>query len=91
MKKEEVEKIYELARLELNEDVEKIADKFNKTLDFISPIFEVDTTGVKMFDFATPKKAVFREDIPEKSLDRQVALKNAKDTQYGYFKLEWEL
>ena len=36
-------------------------------------------------------EAILREDVPGKSLDREDALKNAKDTEYGYFRLDWKL
>ena len=40
----EVERIYNLSHLSLeNQDKEIIAQKFNRVLDFIEQIFEVDT------------------------------------------------
>ncbi len=92
MDKNEVIRIYKLANLDLsNQDIDIISDKYNKILDFIDHIFNVDCEDVKMTEMLDNHKAVLREDIEGKSLDRQDALKNAKDTEYGYFRLNWKL
>ncbi|MDU0945621.1 Asp-tRNA(Asn)/Glu-tRNA(Gln) amidotransferase subunit GatC [Anaerococcus vaginalis] len=92
MDKNEVIRIYKLANLDLsNQDIDIISDKYNKILDFIDHIFDVDCKDVKMTEMLDNHKAVLREDIEGKSLDRQDALKNAKDTEYGYFRLNWKL
>lgn len=92
MDKNEVIRIYKLANLDLsNQDIDLISDKYNKILDFIDHIFDVDCENVKMTEMLDNHKAVLREDVEGKSLDRQDALKNAKDTEYGYFRLNWKL
>ncbi|MCI5839183.1 MAG: Asp-tRNA(Asn)/Glu-tRNA(Gln) amidotransferase subunit GatC [Peptoniphilaceae bacterium] len=92
MNKEEVRKVYNLARLDLNEEkLEKIAEKYNKIIEFINPIFDVNTDSVEETDIASSFNATFRKDEIKKSLDREDALKNAKETEYGQFKLKWEL
>lgn len=92
MDKNEVIRIYKLANLDLsNQDIDIISDKYNKILDFIDHIFDVDCEDVKMTEMLDNHKAVLREDIEGKSLDRQDALKNSKDTEYGYFRLNWKL
>lgn len=92
MDKNEVIRIYKLANLDLsNQDIDIISDKYNKILDFIDHIFDVDCENVKMTEMLDNHKAVLREDVEGKSLDRQDALKNAKDTEYGYFRLNWKL
>lgn len=92
MDKNEVIRIYKLANLDLsNQDIDLISDKYNKILDFIDHIFDVDCEDVKMTEMLDNHKAVLREDVEGKSLDRQDALKNAKDTEYGYFRLNWKL
>lgn len=88
----EVERIYNLSHLSLeNQDKEMIAQKFNRVLDFIEGIFVVDTDDVEMTEYIKTHKAVFREDRPKESLARSKALENAKDTEYGYFRLDWKL
>ena len=92
MYKNEVFRIYKLANLDLsNQDVDLISDKYNKILDFIDHIFDVDCKDVKMTEMLDNHEAILREDVPGKSLDREDALKNAKDTEYGYFRLDWKL
>ena len=92
MDKNEVFRIYKLANLDLsNQDVDLISDKYNKILDFIDHIFDVDCKAVKMTEMLDNHEAILREDVPGKSLDREDALKKAKDTEYGYFRLDWKL
>ena len=92
MDKNEVFRIYKLAHLDLsNQDVELISNKYNKILDFIDHIFDVDCKDVKLTEMLDNHEAILREDVPGKSLDREDALKNAKDTEYGYFRLDWKL
>ena len=92
MDKNEVFRIYKLANLDLsNQDVDLISDKYSKILDFIDHIFDVDCKDVKMTEMLDNHEAILREDVPGKSLDREDALKNAKDTEYGYFRLDWKL
>lgn len=92
MNKEEVEKIYKLANLDLtNKDINIITDKFNLILDFIDHIFDVDSEDVEITEMINNHKAILREDEIKDSLDREDALKNAKDTQFGYFRLDWKL
>lgn len=87
--KEEVIRIYDLAHLNLDEDrVEILSEKYTKVLDFAELIMEVDTENVLPMEMVQEEKAVFREDIPEESLDRETALQNAKDREYGYFRLK---
>lgn len=88
----EVERIYNLSHLSLeNQDKELIAKKFNRVLDFVEEIFEVNTDDVEMTEYIKTHKAVFREDSPKESLSRSKALENAKDTEFGYFRLDWKL
>ncbi|MDY3007341.1 Asp-tRNA(Asn)/Glu-tRNA(Gln) amidotransferase subunit GatC [Anaerococcus sp. AGMB00486] len=92
MNKNEVERVYRLANLDLsNEDIDIITNKYNIILDFIDHIFEVDCENVEMTEMLENHKAILREDEAQESLDREDALKNAKDTQFGYFRLDWKL
>lgn len=92
MDKNEVIRIYRLANLDLSkQDINVISDKYNKILDFIDHIFDVDCESVKMTEMLDNHNAILRDDVVGKSLDREDALKNAKDTEYGYFRLDWKL
>lgn len=50
-----------------------------KTLDLedVKPLY-------KVFDYSNP----LREDIPKKGINREDVLKQARDSQYGFLKLE---
>lgn len=88
----EVERVYNLANLNVpEEDLELMAKKYNTVTDFIERIFEVDTSRVDMLEIIASHKAVLREDEVKESLPREKALENAKDTEYGYFRLNWKL
>lgn len=92
MEKTEVKRAYELANLEVSDqDLEVITDKFNQVLDFIDEIFEVDTEGVEATEMLENHRAVLRKDDVKPSLTRDQALENAKDKEYGFFRLDWSL
>lgn len=92
MDKKEVEKIYNLSNLSLEgKDVDLISDKYNQVLDFIEEIFDVDTEGVELTEAIYAHNAVFRLDEPKESVDRDMALKNASNKEFGYFRVDWKL
>ena len=85
----EVKRVYSLANLKIKEeDLEVMKDKFNTVLNFANTILEVDTSNVEMLEMVSNHTSVLREDEVEDSLDRDLALKNAKDKEYGYFRLK---
>lgn len=92
MEAKEVEKIYRLANLSLDgKDTNDLSDKFNKVIDFIEDVFDVDTDGVELTESIYSHKAVFRDDSKSYSVDREDALRNAPDKEFGYFRLDWKL
>ncbi|SJZ33092.1 Asp-tRNA(Asn)/Glu-tRNA(Gln) amidotransferase subunit GatC [Selenihalanaerobacter shriftii] len=83
-----VEKVAMLARLELStEEEEKMTDQLNDILDYADKLNELDTEGVEPTAHALPIKNVFREDVVEESLDRDIALENAPEKKDGSFKV----
>lgn len=86
--RDEVVKIYDLANLELTENVDDLYEKYNTVLDFASMIMECNTEGVDYLEFLPQYHSILREDTPKESIPREVALKNAKSREYGYFKLK---
>lgn len=92
MDNKEVEKIYRLANLSLDgKDVDNLSNKFNIVLDFIEDIFDVDTEGVELTERIDSHIAMFREDEVKESISRDQALSNAANTEFGYFRLDWDL
>ena len=89
MNKDEVIRIYDLANLELDlNQVEMIQDKYNTVLSFAKNILEVDTEGIRPMEMVDNHNAHLRVDEAEDGLDREEALKNATDREYGYFRLK---
>lgn len=87
--KEEVKRIYEMAHLNIkDEELDKMEEKFNTVLDFSRTILEVNTNDVDMLEIVENHESVLREDKVFESIDREEALKNAKDREYGYFRLK---
>lgn len=89
LNKKDVEKIYDLANLKLADNqIDDLVVKYQKVLDFAEIILEVDTSDVEILEIIPEHFAELREDIPYEGLSRDDALKNAKDREYGYFRLK---
>jgi len=76
--KETVEKVANLARLELAEDEKElmIAD-MNKILGFMDKLNEMDTKGVEPLIYMTDEINGVREDVIKQEITTAEALKNA--------------
>lgn len=86
--RKEIIRVYGLASLELREDeIEKIQSKYSKVLAFAQEILQVDTSQVEPTELITEHNARLREDTVAPSVSREDALKNARDREFGYFKL----
>lgn len=87
--KEEVKKIYYLANLKVKEEeLDIIAKKFDDVLVFANEIMEVDTSECKALEIVVEHNSPLREDVVEESISREDALLNARDKEYGYFRLQ---
>ncbi len=86
--KEEMEYIAELSMLKFsNEEIKKLMEEFNKTLDYMKEIQKVDTKNIESTYQVNNNYQYLREDKIKESFSREEALKNAPDEQFGYFKL----
>lgn len=84
----DVEKIYRESMLAIEEGKkEETIKKFKDVVENVGSIFDLDTEGVEYFEITSEIKSPLREDEPEESIDREVALKNTKHREYGYFKI----
>jgi aspartyl-tRNA(Asn)/glutamyl-tRNA(Gln) amidotransferase subunit C len=82
----QVEHIAKLARLNLTSDeIDKFTRELTVILTYIDQLQAVDTTGVEPQNQFITAENVFREDIPEDSLPRDEALRNAPDRDQEYF------
>lgn len=86
--KEDIKHIAYLSRLEFrDEEIDDFATKFSEVLEYVEKLAEVDTSCVEPTYGVNDIMNVFREDEVETSFDREDALKNAPDKEFGYFKL----
>jgi aspartyl-tRNA(Asn)/glutamyl-tRNA(Gln) amidotransferase subunit C len=84
--KETVDKIANLARLELAEDEkEGLIEDMNKILGFMAKLNEIDTTGVEPLVYMTNETNVLREDVVKQDITTKEALLNAPKHTDEYF------
>ena len=80
-----VEHLAHLSRLDFDDDSkEKMKFDFEKMLDFVAKLEEVDTTNVEPLSYMSSELNVLREDKVEEVLTQEQALQNApvNDTDY---------
>ncbi|MBI5266109.1 MAG: Asp-tRNA(Asn)/Glu-tRNA(Gln) amidotransferase subunit GatC [candidate division Zixibacteria bacterium] len=86
LSKEQVEHIAKLARLNLTPaEIEKYTHELTVILSYIDQLQTVNTEGVEVQNQFITAENVFREDVPEPSLPRSEALRNAPDRDEEYF------
>lgn len=86
--KEQVVKVYELAMLEVPEDgVDELVEKFQIIYNMAARVMEVDTEGLEFMETSVTHACPLRKDIVEPSMDRELALANAHDREFGYVRL----
>jgi aspartyl-tRNA(Asn)/glutamyl-tRNA(Gln) amidotransferase subunit C len=88
----DVEKIAELARLELTaEETTSFTEQLSSILGYIDKLNELDTTDVAPLSHGSTAgddtEYARRDDEVRPSLGQQVATKNAPDAEKGYFKV----
>ncbi len=75
-----------LARLELTDaEVERMAAELSHVLDHIEKIGELDLDGVPPTSHVVDVVNVLRDDVPERSLPVEVALRSAPEPVQGGF------
>ena len=80
-----VEYLAHLSRLDFDDDSkEKMKFDFEKMLDFVAKLEEVDTDNIEPLSYMSSELNVLREDKVEQVLTQEQALKNApvNDTDY---------
>ncbi|EAG6101798.1 Asp-tRNA(Asn)/Glu-tRNA(Gln) amidotransferase subunit GatC [Listeria monocytogenes] len=86
--KETVEKVANLAKLEVSEtEATAFASQLGKIIELVEQLNTLDTTNVEPTSHAIDVSNVLREDVATKGLDRKEVLKNAPDEQDGMFKV----
>jgi aspartyl-tRNA(Asn)/glutamyl-tRNA(Gln) amidotransferase subunit C len=86
IKREEVEYVAHLARLDFNtEETEKFTSQLNDILLYMDKLNEVNTTGIPPVSHAISVTNAFREDIVKESLGHDLALANAPELRNNCF------
>lgn len=86
--KKTIEHVANLARLNLTEqEKEKLTLDMENIISYVDKLNELDTSNVSPTAHVIPIKNVFREDIANKSFDRDIILSNAPSTENGCFKV----
>lgn len=85
----DVKHIAKLANLPLSKDEEeKFEKQLAETLEYVSVLNEINTKNVEPTSQVTGLENVTREDETTPSLSQEDALKNAKSTHNGFFKVK---
>jgi len=85
---DEVERIAELARLDLEDDeVEALREDLGEVLEYVAKLEELDTEDVEPTTRAAIQQMHGREDEVEEGLSREEVLKNAADEEEGQFRV----
>ncbi|HEY8344350.1 MAG TPA: Asp-tRNA(Asn)/Glu-tRNA(Gln) amidotransferase subunit GatC [Bacillota bacterium] len=83
---EDVKHVAGLARLNFSaEELRTLTDEFNRILQYLAKLNQVDTMGAPPTAHVLKVKNRFREDTVEPSLPRAEALKNASAVKDGSF------
>ncbi|MEK9176264.1 MAG: Asp-tRNA(Asn)/Glu-tRNA(Gln) amidotransferase subunit GatC [Patescibacteria group bacterium] len=81
--------VAKLANLPLtDEEKKKFAAQLEETITYVESLEKVDTKGVEPTSQVTGLENVTREDKVRPSLSQEEALKNAKFTHNGFFKVK---
>lgn len=87
--REQIIKVYELAMLDLPEDeVDEMAEKFQTIYSLGEKVLEVDTEGLEDMETSVSHPCPLRKDEVEPSMDREEAMANAHDREFGYYRLK---
>ncbi len=78
--REEVQKVANLARLQLSEnEIERMTEQLDTILSYVEKLDKVDTEGVPVTTHTQQVVNAFREDVVKPSLDRDAVLSNAPE------------
>ncbi|MGY6562531.1 MAG: Asp-tRNA(Asn)/Glu-tRNA(Gln) amidotransferase subunit GatC [Luteibaculaceae bacterium] len=88
IEKELVLKLAELSKLEFSEsEIELFRSDFQKMLNFVDKLNEVDVAGVEPLIFITEEFNKLRQDEAKVTISQQDALQNAPQKDTDYFRV----
>jgi len=83
-----IDKVAKLSKLHFEgEDRKEIKQDFQRILDFVDKLQEVDTEGVEPLIHIIDEVNHLREDTPQYQIARESALKNAPASEGEFFKV----
>src|SRR5262245_19308165 len=86
IRREEVERIAELARLELTgEQLEVMASQLSKVLDFVAALERLDLAGCEPSELASPAGALRSDRLDGRRLGAEAATRGAPEAEDGFF------
>ena len=89
LKREEVEHIAELAKLELtNDEIKQYGEQLSAILDNFEELKTLDTSDIPPTASVLPLRSIMREDEPRSTLTREEVLANAPDKEAGQFRVK---
>ena len=82
----DVERVASLARLSVTEEeAERLAAEFDSFLGYIETLQELDTSDIEPTSHPIPLPTPMREDLPEASIDAELAVANAPESSETSF------
>ena len=82
----DVEKVSLLARLRLSAaELDTMTAQLGQIVGYVEQLAELDTTNVEPMAHAVDMSNVFRDDVPQPSLQRSAALANAPHSDGEHF------
>lgn len=85
----DISHVAKLANLPLTEDEKnKLEAQLEETVEYVEELDGVDTKGIEPTSQVTGLENVLREDEIKPSLTQEQALKNAKATYRGFFRVK---
>jgi len=88
MKKEEVEKLAELSRLEMTTDeIMDFSQQMTDILSYVDQLKEVEVSGIEPTSQVTGLLNVLRNDTDSRQWDKEKLLSQTPETQDGYVKV----
>lgn len=86
--KEEIQNLGHLSRLEISDQMMETTEKaLNDILDYVAELETLDLEGVQPMAHAVQLTNVLRKDEVKPSLEHEQALRNAPESEDGYFKV----
>ncbi len=85
---QDIKTVASLSRLKIRpEESARVIEQLGEILSYVDILKSIDTEKISPTTYALPMQNVFREDVVQPSLDRDLALSNAPLKEDGYFKV----